>query len=164
MTGQEAEYTTQTADAAVSGALYRFFAAFTGFDAAHSLGYEAEVPEVRGEMGGFGCGADSTAAEMAAVFTMEPTLTRVRRYINGGGTLRGACTVTGRVRDDDAQKRRETAAFFGALAAYIQKAGARYVDGERVYVIRPAAHPARLRLTGDGAVWELRCSVEFNDN
>lgn len=135
---------------AVAEALYRFFAAFDGFDAAHPLGFEAEALT-----------ADSGAAEMAAVFIMEPTLTRVRRYINGGGTVRGACTVSGRVREYDGAKRHETAAFFASLAAYVRECGARYEDGGEVYVIRPAANPARLHLQADGAVWELRCSVEI---
>ena len=99
-------------------------------------------------------------AEMAAVFMMEPTLTRTRRYINGGGTVRGACTVSVRVREYDGAKRHETAAFFAALAAYVRECGTRYEDGGEVYVVRPAANPARLHLQADGAVWELRCSVE----
>ena len=145
--------TEQTKRDTVSEALYRFFAAFDGFDASHPLGFEAEVPAARNGV--------SDAAEMAAVFTMEPALTYVRRYINGGGQVRGACTVSGRVREYDGAKRHETAAFFAALTEYVRDCGKRYEDGGRVYVIRPAAHPAWLRLHADGAVWELRCSVEI---
>ena len=145
----------QTNSAAES--LYRFFAAFEGFDDAHPLGFEAELRTAR-------TGERTTAPTVcAAVFSMEPTLTQVRKYIHGGRTVRGGCTVSARVRDDDGGQRRETAAFFEALAAYVYKNGARYTDGARVFVIRPAAQPARLRLTPDGAVWELRCSTEMTE-
>lgn len=143
-------------------ALYRFFAAFPGFDEAHPLGFEAEVPGVQYAVFGQGCSVDG-GREMAAVFRMEPTLAQIRRYINGGGTLRGACTVLGRMRDEDAAGRREAASFFSALAEYVRLAGERFEDGGRVFVIRPAAHPARVMLTADGAVWELRCAVEIRE-
>ena len=63
-----------------------------------------------------------------------------------------------------AKQRQETAAFFSALADYVRQHGTRVVDGDRVFGIRPAAHPARLRLTEDGAVWELRCAVEMTES
>lgn len=142
-----------TEAASAAEALYRFFCAFSGFDGAHPLGFEAEMPlahKASPHKGGF-----------SAVFSMEPTLTWVRRYVHGGGCVRGACTVSARVPDADGRQRRETAAFFSALAEYVSAQGKRYVVGDRVYTVRPAAHPARLRLTEDGAVWELRCSVEI---
>ena len=149
-------------------AIYRFFAAFEGFDELHPLGFEAEVMQPRRMCGnstavnnGIGSGG---AVVCAAVFSMAPELTRVRRYIHGGGTLRGACSVSGRVRDDDAEQRHETAAFFAALSDYVKQYGKRVVDGDRVFVVRPAAHPARLRLTEDGALWELRCTVELTES
>jgi len=147
---------TEASSAAES--IYRFFAAVEGFDETHPLGFEAEVMMPRRMC------ADSGAVVCAAVFSMEPALTQVRRYIHGGGTLRGACTVSGRVRDDDAKQRHETAAFFASLSDYVKQYGNRVVDGDRVFVIRPAAHPARLRLTEDGAVWELRCTVEITES
>lgn len=140
-------------------ALYRFFAAFEGFDSSHPLGFEAEVPGVRRDLSDVGGNAPTT--ELTAMFMMEPTLSRIRQYVNGGGVVRGACTVSGRVREDDGAKRHETAAFFASLAEYVQTYGERYEDGGRVYVIRPAAHPVRVRLTSDGAVWELRCTAEI---
>lgn len=143
-------------------ALFRFFTAFPGFDEAHPLGFEAEMPGERYAVTGRGCGIDGGGV-MAAVFRMEPTLTQVRRYINGGGISRGACTVLGRVRDEDAAGRREAVSFFSALAEYVRLSGERYEDGGRVFVIRPAAHPARVMLTADGAVWELRCAVEIHE-
>lgn len=141
-------------------ALYRFFAAFDGFDASHPLGFEAET--VPGRQG-FAQGDVRVPMQCAAVFSMEPTLTQVRRYIHGGRTVRGGCTVSGRVREDGSASRHETAAFFESLADYVREHGARYVDGGRVFSIRVAAHPARLRLTADGAVWELRCAVEMSE-
>jgi len=148
--------TTETTPAAE--ALYRFFAGFAGFDDTHTIGFEAEIPPSRQP--------DGTAAPKAvlsAVFSMEPVLTQVRRYIHGGGCVRGACTVSARVHDADLAGRLETAAFFEALSDYVRAHGAHYVDGSRVFVIRAAAHPARIALTGDGAVWELRCSVEISE-
>lgn len=151
---------TEASSAAES--IYRFFAAFEGFDEAHPLGFEAEVRMPRPLCTSGGYGTDDRAVPVcAAVFSMEPVLTEVRRYIHGGRTLRGGCTVSGRVRDEDAKQRYETASFFSSLADYVRQHGERYADGDRVFVIRPAAHPARLRLTGDGAVWELRCTVEI---
>lgn len=143
----------------VAEALYRFFSAFDGFDTSHPLGFEAEVPEAR--QGLHGSIGDASTADMAAVFTMEPTLTRVRQYVNGGGVIRGGCTVSGRVRENDSAKRHETAAFFASLAAYVRTYGERFADGGRIYVVRPAAHPVRVRMTQDGAVWELRCTAEI---
>ena len=148
---------TETTSAAE--ALYRFFGTFPGFDDAHPLGFEAEVPGVRRDLPG--SDADAPIGEMAAVFMMEPTLTRVRQYVNGGGVVRGACTVSGRVREDDGAKRRETAAFFASLAEYVQKYGEWYEDSGRVFTIRPAAHLVRVMMTSDGAVWELRCTAEI---
>jgi hypothetical protein len=154
---------TEASSAAES--IYRFFAAFEGFDEAHPLGFEAEVMMPRPRCTSGRLGTDDRAAPLcAAVFSMEPVLTDVRRYIHGGRTLRGACTVSGRVRDDDAKQRQETAAFFSALADYVRQHGTRVVDGDRVFGIRPAAHPARLRLTEDGAAWELRCAVEMTES
>ena len=150
-----AAYAASTAES-----LYRFFAAFEGFDASHPLGFEAELVSPR-------CvGAEERTADAvcAAVFSMEPTLTQVRRYIHGGGTVRGACTVSVRASDTDGAVRRETAAFFAALSDYVREHGCGYDDGVRVFVIRPAAHPTRLRLTDDGAVWELRFSVEIQES
>ena len=157
---------TETTSAAE--ALYRFFGTFPGFDDAHPLGFEAELPPRRRLPG---TGEDGTAARepslgdggFSAVFSMEPTLTWVRRYIHGGGCVRGACTVSARGSDADGRQRREMAAFFSALADYVTEQGKRYSVGDRVYTVTPAAHPARLRLTEDGAVWELRCSVEITD-
>ncbi len=140
-------------------ALYRFFAAFDGFDARHPLGFEVEVPGERRDLSGVGIGAPT--AEMAAVFSMEPMLTRVRQYVNGGVIVRGACTVSGRVHENDGAKQHETAAFFASLAAYVRTYGERFEDGGRIYVIRPAAHPVRVMMTSDGAVWELRCTAEI---
>ena len=140
-------------------ALYRFFAAFDGFDAQHPLGFEAESPGERQDLSGVGIG--SPAAEMASVFTMEPMLTRVRQYVNGSEVIRGACTVSGRVRENDGAKRHETAAFFSSLAAYVRTYGECFEDDGRIYVIRPAAHPVRVMMTSDGAVWELRCTAEI---
>ena len=99
----------------------------------------------------------------SAVFSMEPTLTWVRRYIHGGGCVRGACTVSARCADTDGRQRLDMAAFFASLADYVKERGKRYIAGDRVYTVTPAAHPARLRLTADGAVWELRCSVEITE-
>lgn len=148
--------TTETTPAAES--LYRFFAGFTGFDGTHTLGFEAEVPPSRQPDGTM-----APTAVLSAVFSMEPVLTQVRRYIHGGGSVRGACTVSARVRDTDTAGRLETAAFFEALSDYTRAYGAHYTDGNRVFVIRPAAHPARIALTGDDAVWELRCAVEISE-
>lgn len=148
--------TTEATSAAE--ALYRFFSGFAGFDGTHTLGFEGERPPDRASNGTL-----APKAHLSAVFVMEPVLNVVRRYIHGGGTVRGACTVSARVYDADTAQRMETAAFFSALAAYVREHGAHYTDGDRVYTIRPAAHPARLYLTGDGAVWELRCSVEITE-
>ena len=131
--------------AAVS--LYRFFAAFAGFDAACPLGFEAECT---GDAGG-------------AVFFMEPTPYGVDRYINGSRHIRTSCTVRCRVSDDDTRTRKKTASFFAALTAYITDAGGAYTDGVREYRIRPAAYPARIRVEDGGAVWELRCQVEIRE-
>ncbi len=148
--------TTEATSAAE--ALYRFFSGFSGFDGTHTLGFEGELPPSRQTDG-----TQTPKARMSAVFSMEPVLTQVRRYIHGGGCVRGACTISARVHDTDAAVRLETATFFTALAEYVGARGAHYTDGDRVFVIRPAAHPARLRLTDDGAVWELRCSVEITE-
>ena len=145
--------------------LYRFFCAFSGFDEAHPLGFEAELPPPRTEITGADAGVSGTTAARAfsAVFSMEPTLHRVRRYIHGGCWVRTACTVSVRGSDSDGRQRREMASFFASLADYVTEYGAQYTAGTRVYRITPAAHPARVRLTADGAVWELRCSVEITE-
>ena len=144
-------------------ALYRFFCAFSGFDGEHPLGFEAELPPHRSLSG---MGEDGTSwnnGGFSAVFSMEPTLTWVRRYIHGGGCVRGACTVSARCADTDGRQRLDMAAFFASLADYVKERGKRYTAGNRVYTVTPAAYPARLRLTADGAVWELRCSVEISE-
>lgn len=132
--------------AAVS--LYRFFAAFTGFDASCPLGYESGGTGVTG----------------GAVFFMDPTPYREGRYINGSRIVRTSCTVRCCVSDDDTRTRRRTASFFAALTDYITDAGGTYTDGARTFCIRPAAYPARIRLSEGGAVWELRCQVEIREN
>ncbi len=148
--------TTETMPAAE--ALYRFFAGFAGFDDTHTIGFEAEIPPPRRQDG-----QRTPGAVLSAVFSMEPVLTQVRRYIHGGGSVRGACTVSARVRDADTAHRLDAAAFFAALSDYVRTHGAHHTDGARVFVIRPAAHPARVLLTDDGAVWELRCTVEITE-
>ena len=148
--------TTEATSAAE--ALYRFFSGFEGFDGTHTLGFEGERPPSR-----LSDGTQTPKAHLSAVFSMEPVLHMVRRYIHGGGCVRGACTVSARVHDADTAQRMETAAFFSALAAYVREYGAAYADGARVYTVRPAAHPARLRLSADGAIWELRCTFEINE-
>lgn len=132
--------------AAVS--LYRFFAAFAGFDAAHPLGFEAMA-----------AGSGGSAA-----FYMEPAPLQLHRYINGAGRIGTACIVRCLLPDDDTRTRRRTAAFFAALNDYIGAAGGCHTDGTRHFRIRPVAYPARTRLEGGGAVWELRCRVEISEN
>ena len=144
--------------------LYRFFAAFEGFDDALQLDFEDERYPARSPA------AEDTvprtggivrAPIAAAVFSMEPGLSGVRRYIHGGTTYVCTCAIRARVYDADTDARRRTAAFFDALAAYAVRAGQTFEAEGRTYRIRLSGHPARIALHADGAVWELQFRVEL---
>ncbi|MBQ7982113.1 MAG: hypothetical protein IJ302_00975 [Clostridia bacterium] len=128
--------------------LYRFFCAFPGISETVPLGFEAEAA---GTAGG-------------AVFAMEPARSDGRRYINGGGRSVGSCVISRRVPDADTVRRLELAAWFSALETYVRVHG-NLREGDpasaQVLRVRPSSSAARLRMTRDGAVWELRFSVEI---
>ena len=128
--------------------LYRFFCTFPGFSDAVPLGFEAEAA---GRTGG-------------AVFAMEPVRSDGRRYINGGGRSVGSCVINRRVPDADTLCRLELAAWFSALETYVRVHGnlrGGDVASAQVLRVRPSSSAARLRMTRDGAVWEMRFSVEI---
>lgn len=125
--------------------LYRFFCCYEGFGDRVPLGFEAASP---------GDGA---------VFSVEPSLVYRKKYINGGGMMRGVCSVTLPARDNDRAARVRAAAFLEALSDYAAENGKRITDDSmpgEVIRVYPVSSPARLRTTADGAVWELTFAFE----
>ena len=80
--------------------LYRFFCGYEGFGDGVPLGFEAVSP---------GDGA---------VFSVEPSLVYRTKYINGGGMVRGVCSVTLPARDNDRAARVRASAFLASLSDY----------------------------------------------
>lgn len=125
--------------------LYRFFCGYEGFGDGVPLGFEAVSP---------GDGA---------VFSVEPSLVYRTKYINGGGMVRGVCSVTLPARDNDRAARVRASAFLASLSDYAAENGRRITDDSmpgEVIRIYPASSPARLRAAADGAVWELTFAFE----
>ena len=94
---------------------------------------------------------------------MNPTLKVVRRYIHGVRILRGTCSISFRLINDDTARNRKTMEFLSALGTYISEYGEGHTNGDQVFMIRPDTHPVRLHQTPDGMVWEMRCTVEMRE-
>ncbi|MBO5649452.1 MAG: hypothetical protein J6S76_06010 [Clostridia bacterium] len=130
-------------DAAV--VLYRFFCTFPGFGEVCPLGFEGQ------------------AGKCGAVFSMEPLRNSRRRYINGGEMYTAACTISRCVQDMDGAHRLRLTEWFSSLSAYAEVYGKALSGdgGGLIERVRPASVPARLRMTADGAVWEMRFFAEI---
>ena len=148
----------------VAESLYRFFAAFEGFDASHPLGFEGELPSPRGFcQSEYHIQRNGHPVACTAVFSMDPTMKVVRRYIHGVRTLRGTCSISCFKTYEDMTTSLETAMFFDAFGDYIRTNGKNYTDGDRVYRICPDTLPSRAHITPGGVMWEIRCSVEMRE-
>ncbi|MBQ8578331.1 MAG: hypothetical protein IJ449_10280 [Clostridia bacterium] len=154
-------------DVSAAAALWRFFSGFSGYGV--PLGFEVMPPgggiPAVGGAGGNAVDTDESNGIMGAVFSMSPSVSRAREYINGDSVLRGGCTVSLLSCDCDRASRMRMASVFAALCEYTAENGEFYRDTEtgKTYRIRAVSSPVRMIAYADRVVWEMNFSFEEYD-
>lgn len=175
--------------------LYRFFCGFPWFDDTFRLELEAVGGGTVMERGGgesciYAGNSSGGNNAIGAIFSMNPTISKEKQYINGRSVVRGSCSVTLLCRDHDPDARIRALTFFGALGAYTADMGtfdldmtqektgegvelephtecAAGFDAKNVDVVKPffrvraASVPVRMYVIPGGAVWEMTFSFEI---